>query len=275
MIDALTSRSMGRPGQDQAHGLRQMFSAKAIHFVPLASNPQVMYGGVVLERLCSAFAAYGHRTLVVDAGERARQPSELSVFDPSEGIEKLSEHVRYMPARGLPLKYVDARGDSGAFIDLLASSVTGVDVVVLHASASELVRMLAHRAKGYNLRPLVFTDDSPAGLTQAYASVKLMAQRGHWLSYDLLVCADRESARGEKIAHRLSQCADSFLGAAQHAHLLLNPMEPATQDPDTAFLRMTADLLQCAWKHRQMDSNLAEHMVKRAALPSRSSPVFN
>lgn len=275
MMDALKPRSMGRPGQDQAHGLRQMFAAKALHFVPLASNPQVLYGGVVLERMCAAFAALGFKTLVVDSGERARVPSELSLFDLSEGIETLSEHVKYMPARGLPLKCVDARGDSGSLIDLVAASSTGVDVVILHASASELVRMLSNRARGYNLRPLVFTDDSAAGMTQAYTSIKLMAQRAQWFSHDLLVCADRDSARGEAIAQRLSQCADNFLKAAQHAHQIINPMEPATQDPNASFLNMAADLLSCAWKHRQAEGNITEHMVKRAALPSRRTPVFN
>lgn len=275
MMDALKPRTVGRPGQDQAHGLRQMFAAKALHFVPLASNPQVLYGGVVLERMCAAFAALGLKTLVVDAGERARVPSELSLFDLSEGIETLSDHVKYMPARGLPLKCVDARGDSSSLIDLVAAAAVGVDVVILHASASELVRMLSTRARGYNLRPLLFTDDSPAGMTQAYTSIKLMSQRGQWFSHDLLVCADRDSQRGEMVAQRLAQCADNFLGAAQHAHLLINPMEPATQDPNASFLSMAADLLTCAWKHRQVEGGITEHMVKRAALPSRRTPVFN
>jgi flagellar biosynthesis protein FlhG len=252
-----------------------MFAARTLQFVPLASNPQVIFGGVVLERLCAAFAAFGFKTLVFDAGERARMPTELSSFDLSEGIETLSAHVKYMPARGLPLKSVDARGDSGALLDVLAAAATNVDVVILHASASELVRVLAARAKGYNLRPLVFTDDSPAGLTQAYTAIKLMAQRGPWLSHDLLVCAERDSIRGEHIAKRLAHCADSFLHAAQHSHLQINPMEPATEDPNAAFLSMAADLLACSWKHRQIENTSMQRMVNRAALPSRLTPVFN
>lgn len=260
---------------DQAHGMRQMFAAKTLHFVPLASNPQVIFGGVVLERLCAAFAAFGLKTLVFDAGERARAPAELSLFDLSEGIETLSAHVKYMPARGLPLKSVDARGDSGELIDLLAMAANDVDVVILHASASELVRLLGARAKGYNLRPLVFTDESPAGMTQAYTAIKIMAQRGPWVSHDLLVCAERDSSRGEKIAQRLAQCADSFLHAAQHAHLQINPMEPAIEDPNEAFLKMAAELLTCSWKHRQTDMTDTQQMAHRAALPSRRTPVFN
>jgi hypothetical protein len=273
MTDWLTSSRSH--AQDQAHGLRQMFAAKTLHFVPLASNPQVIYGGVVLERLCAAFAAYGLKTLVFDAGERARVPSELSSFDLSEGIETLSTHVKYMPARGLPLKFVNAKGDSGELLDVLATAASQVDVIILHASASELVRLLATRAKGFHLRPLVFTDDSPAGMTQAYTAIKLMAQRATWLSHDLLVCAERDSTRGEQVAQRLAHCADTFLHAAQHSHLQINPLESATEDPHEDFLRMAADLLTCALKHRQMDTTGTQRMARRAALPSRSTPVFN
>ena len=136
------ARSSSKPSRpvDQAHGLRQMFPSRVVRFIPVVSNPQVMFGGVVLERLCAAFAGFGLKTLVVDAGERARTPSELANFDLAEGIEQLTEDVHYMPARGLPLRHVDAQGSSASLICALGDAAPQMDVVLLHASASELVR---------------------------------------------------------------------------------------------------------------------------------------
>ena len=44
---------------DQAHGLRQLFSGHRVRFVPVVSNPHIGFGGLMLERLCSAFGAHG------------------------------------------------------------------------------------------------------------------------------------------------------------------------------------------------------------------------
>jgi hypothetical protein len=260
---------------DQAHGLRQMFPNRVLRFLPVVSNPQVIFGGVVLERLCAAYAGFGLKTLVVDAGERARPPSELANFDLSEDIEALSADVSYLPARGLPLKHVDAQGSSGTLIHALADAAPQVDVVILHASASELVRVLGKASRGHNLRPLVFTDENPAGLTHAYAAVKIMAQRAQWMAHDLVVCADPGTNMGTQVAGRLAHCADSFLGAAQRDWVQINPMEPASHDPSDAFMSMAADLLRCALPHTLGDNAFDQLVSPGAALPSRRTPVFN
>lgn len=271
---ARSSSSPSRP-VDQAHGLRQMFPSRVVRFIPVVSNPQVMFGGVVLERLCAAFAGFGLKTLVVDAGERARAPSELAGFDMAEGIEHLTEDVHYMPAKGLPLRHVDAQGSSASLITALGDAAPQMDVVLLHASASELVRVLGQRSAGLNMRPLLFTDEHAAGLTHAYAAIKTIVQRARWMSYDLLVCAGPGSPVGAQIAQRLGQCADNFLGAAQRDWLQMNPMEPAAQDPSAAFLDMAADLLRCALPHTLGESAFDQLMSPGTALPSRATPVFN
>jgi flagellar biosynthesis protein FlhG len=260
---------------DQAHGLRQMFQARVLRFIPVVSNPEVMYGGVVLERLCAAYAGFGLRTLVVDAGERARRPSELAEFDLREGLEELSAHVHYLPAKGLPLKHVDAQGCSQTLVDELADAAPQMDVVLLHAPASELVRVLGRRSRGHNVRPLLFTDERAEGLTHAYAGVKVMAQRANWMAHDLIVCAAPNSQLAPQVARRLAQCADSFLHAAQHAWLPINPMEPATREPSARFLEMAADLLRCGMPHTLGDSAFDQLVSPGAALPSRHAPVFN
>jgi flagellar biosynthesis protein FlhG len=252
-----------------------MFPNRVLRFLPVVSNPQVIFGGVVLERLCAAYAGFGLKTLVVDAGERARAPSELANFDLSEDIESLSDDVSYLPARGLPLRHVDAQGSSATLINVLADVAPQVDVVILHAPASELVRVLAKPAKGHNLRPLIFTDENPAGLTQAYTAVKIMAQRAQWMAHDLIVCSGPGSKMSEQVARRLAHCADTFLGAAQRDWVVINPLEPAVQDPSDAFMRLAADLLRCALPHTLGDNAFDQLMSPGAALPSRRTPVFN
>jgi hypothetical protein len=274
-LSTLPLAAQGKSHVDQAHGLRQMFQTRVLRFIPVVSNPEVMYGGVVLERLCAAYAGFGFRTLVVDAGERARTLPELAQFDLAEGIEDLSDHVQYLAARGLPLKHVDAQGHSDTMIDALADAAPQADVVLLHASASELVRVLGRRSKGFNVRPLLFTDERAEGLTHAYAAVKIMAQRANWMAHDLLVCAGPGSALAPQVAHRLAQCADSFLGAAQRTWQPINPMEPPTKEPSAQFLSLAADLLHGALPHTLSDTAFDHLMTPGAALPSRRTPVFN
>ena len=260
---------------DQAQGLRQMFAARVLRFIPVVANTRSSAGGLVLERLCAAYAAWGLSTLVVDAGEQARVPSELAEFDPSEGIERLSDHVSYMAARGLPLKFADARGSCSSLLDALADASARSDVILVHASASELVRIFADRGRLHNLRPLVFTNDLAEGLTDAYAAVKVLSQRGGWMAYDLLMCAPRHSQQADQVIRRLSQCSDQFLGAAQRVALRLDPLEPASIDPDARFMELAAGLLHCALPHTLGETAFDHLLSPGAALPARVSPVLN
>ena len=79
-----------------------MFVSRVLRFIPVVANSRSGCGGLVLERLCAAYASFGLNTLVVDASDQARAPSELVAFDLGEGIETLSTQVSYMAARGLP-----------------------------------------------------------------------------------------------------------------------------------------------------------------------------
>ncbi|WP_374317050.1 flagellar biosynthesis protein [Aquabacterium sp.] len=276
MISSSRSSAPTNRPVDQAQGLRQMFATRVLRFVPVVANSAAApYGGVVLERLCTAYGAMGLHTLVVDASEQARAPGELAQFDLSEGVEQLSPDVSYLAARGLPLKYADTRGSCSAFMDAVADAAPQCDVVLVHASASELVRVFGDRAKAHNLRPLVFSDDRPEGLTSAYAGVKLMSQRARWMAYDLLVCALPQSDRADAIAQRLAQCADSFLGVAQRQCVRINPHEPSSLDPGARFIELAAGLLQCALPHTLGDSAFDHLVSPGAALPSRMAPVLN
>ena len=261
---------------DQAQGLRQMFAARVLRFIPVVANPRAAAaGGLVLERLCAAYGACGLHTLVVDASEQARPPSELAEFDLAEGVERLSSQVSYMAARGLPLTFADARGSCETLLDALADASPQSDVVLVHASASELVRIFARRGRHTQLRPLVFTNDMAEGLTDAYAAVKVLSQRGGWLSYDLLMCAPRRSTQADEVVTRLARCADDFLGVAQRTALRLDPFEPASLDPDARFMDLAAGLLRSALPHTLGDTAFDHLVSPGAALPARPSAVLN
>lgn len=260
---------------DQAQGLRQMFASRVLRFIPVVANGQSGCGGVVLERLCAAYASFGLNTLVVDAADQARAPSELVAFDLAEGIETLSSQVSYMAARGLPLRHVDARGSCASLLPALADASPRSDVVLVHASASEIVRLFDQHAPNLSLRPLVFTNDLAEGLTDAYAAVKILSQRGGWMSYDLLVCAVLESAQAEQVSTRLAQCSDNFLGVAQRSACQLDPHQDPSVNPDPHFMAMAAALLHGALP-LSLGEAAFEHLTSPgAALPARAAWAHN
>ena len=229
---------------DQADGLRRLFAHARICFVPVVSNPNVAFGGVMLERLCTAFAEHGKHTLVVDASERANPFAEMALLDLAECIETLSPQVSYIAARGLPLRFVDATGSTASFLQAIATAAPQCDVVLVHASASELARMFARNADVEHVRPLLLADDRPASVTHAYAALKLLTQRAGLVVHDLLLGAAPQSPRAERIAMQLATCADDFLGAVVRDWVQLDPATAPTEPPTPALRRLVSELLK-------------------------------
>lgn len=260
---------------DQAQGLRRMFAARVVRLVPVVANATAACGGKVLERLCSAYTGFGLHTLVVDAGPQAREPGELVAFDLAEGIERLSDLVSYMPARGLPLRHVDARGSCASLLDALAEAAPQADVILVHATASEIVRLFAERASGRQVVPLVYTRDRAESLRDAYAAVKILGQRGGWHSFELLVCAPTDSPLADEIAHRLGQCADAFLGMAQRQAVRIDAREPAEVEPAPRVQELAGGLLRHAVQHTLSELAFDHLMSPGAALPTSANPAIN
>src|SRR5207237_3297836 len=91
---------MSRPAPlDQADGLRRLFAHARVQFIPVASNPHVAFGGVMLERLCAAFGEHGRHTLVRAPGEHAPAHAEMATMELAECSEGLSPQVSYLAAR--------------------------------------------------------------------------------------------------------------------------------------------------------------------------------
>ena len=231
---------------DQAHGLRRMFAHGGVRLVPLVSNPHVAFSGALLERLCSAFADEGAKTLLVDACERAPAPDELTVMGLAECIETLSPELSYLAARTLPLRHVDAQGSTAPFLQALVEAAPRVDVVLVHAGATELSRMFARQTLTTHLRPLLIADDHPASVTHAYAAMKLLALRARMSVFGLLLGAAPDSPRADRIAAQLSSCADNFLGAVLDGWALVDPASRPTEPLSPALRRLARNVLRAA-----------------------------
>ena len=218
------TRHRNPPPTDQADGLRRMFAATRGVLVPVVANPHVEHHGAVLARLASVFAEQGLNTLVVDASDTAPEPGELAFIDLGSCVEPLSPQLAYLAARGLPMQHVDTHGSCASFIPRMMNVVYDVDVVVMHAEARVLARMLGEQP----LRPVLMASGASESLTHAYAALKLLVQRLGLMSFDLVMPASK--GRGPtpaQIARRVGDCADRFLGAALH--------DSATIDPAIAF----------------------------------------
>ena len=220
----MTRHRSSPPPTDQADGLRRMFAASQAVIVPVVANAHVEHHGAVLARLASVFAEQGLNTLVVDAADTAPEPGELAFIDLGACVEALAPQLAYLAARGLPMQFVDTRGSCASFVPRMMSVVQDIDVVVMHAEARVLARMLGDQP----LRPVLLASGAAESITHAYAALKLLSQRLGLMSFDLVMPSNK--GRGPtpaQVAHRVSDCADRFLGAALH--------DSATIDPDIAF----------------------------------------
>ena len=230
--------------QDQAHGLRRLFAQTRVRLVPVVSNPHMAFGGVLLERLCTALAEQDARVLLVDAAERSPQPQELAVISLAECIEQLSPKVSYMAARGLPLRFVDAHGSTAGFLQAIVDAAPETDVLLVHASASEQCRLFARQTICLPTRPLLLADDRPASVTHAYAAMKLMTLRAKTMVYHLLLGAAPSSPRAGRIAEQLAGCADIFLGSVLQGWTQIDPAGNATDAVPRALQHLAATVLQ-------------------------------
>jgi flagellar biosynthesis protein FlhG len=248
---------------DQADGLRRMFAAARAVLVPVVANPHVEHHGAVLARLAGVFAEQGLNTLVVDAADTAPEPGELAFIDLAACVEPLAPQLAYLAARGLPMQHVDTRGSCAGFVPRMMNVVPGVDVVVLHAEARVLARMLGPRES----RPVLLACAEGESITHAYAALKLLAQRLQTLSFDLVM----PEARGRgptpaQVARRLADCADRFLGAVLH--------DSAAIDTDLARgAPAGADLMRLAAAQLAAGSGDAPAMPVPLPAPARMPPA--
>ena len=244
---------------DQADGLRRMFANRQRRVLPLVANPHVAFSGLVLDRLSAVLAAMGRQVLVVDAAGSSPPPPELVAVDLAACIETVSPRVAYLPASGLPMSYVDTRGCASGFIDALQRAAPQADVVLLHADAQDLARILKRRAA----RPVLVGADHPESIKHAYAGAKLLANRCSLLTFDLLLAASPQSPRAASIAQSLAGCAENFLGAVMCHTALVDPAGAPAAEPDVALAALLAAQL-----------SLDEHLDAPVAARAPAAPVY-
>ena len=235
---------------DQAHGLRRWFSGQRVRFVPVVSNPYIGFGGLMLERICTAFSSFGARSLLVDAGERAALADPSVLVDLGAHVEPLSNQVAYLAARGLSARCVDADGFTSAFLELVGDAAGEIDVVLVHASALELSRLFSRSDPRHaGLRktyPLLLCDDRPTSVTHAYGALKLLAQRAELIVHDVLLGAAPESPRADRIADQLAACAELYLQATVRHALRIDPAQGAGESVTPALRRWAQQWLSHA-----------------------------
>jgi hypothetical protein len=238
---------------DQADGLRRMFAGRRCQVLALVANPHVPFGGLVLDRLASAMAALGRKVVVVDAASTSPPPHELAAVDLSACIETVAPGVRYLPAKGLPLNYVDTRGFGGAFVDAVQSAALqsgqAADVVLLHADAADLARLfkpssvqpLGLSTLPTPVRPILLGADHPESIKHAYANAKLLAQRCGLVQHDLILVSAPHSPRVNSISHSLADCVERFLDGSIGHIALIDPAVTAANGRTAQFDRLSAD----------------------------------
>jgi hypothetical protein len=242
---SLSTASGARAANDQAAGLRRMFGSARKRFIALAHNEQMAQSSLVIDRLCDAAAALGVHTLVVDAADSAPAPHEMALIDLPSCVEEVSGDVSYLAARGLPIRHVDTHGRCTAFLEAMECAAPQADLVLVHAGTVDLARLFASQ----RLRPLLLGADTPRAMTEAYASLKRLTQRPGWLAHDLLIVADPNGPRTERLGESLAECAERFLGAAIHDCVVIDPAAGAAAAPDARLIhllraQMAQDLLQ-------------------------------
>ncbi len=221
---------------DQADGLRRLFAGRRRAVLPLAANPHVAFGGIVLDRVAAALAAQGRHVLVIDAATNSPPPAELAAVDLGLCIESLAPKVSYLAAGGLALAYVDTRGSAAGLVDAAQRACPAADVLLVHADAPDLARIFRRRAA----RPMLLGADHPESIKHAYAGAKLLAQRCELMTFDLLLAVPPQSPRVGAIVQSLAGCVESFLGAMLVQHAVIDPAADPSRPASDALSRLLA-----------------------------------
>lgn len=226
---------------DQAQGLRARFAGPALRYVALVANPYLDGDSVAaaLERITAALGLFGRRTLVIDAAENSPKAPEGALIDLAMCVESLSPDIWYLPAAGLPMRFVDTRGSSSKLLDQAVAACHGVDVVLVHAAATDLARLFGRRS----LRPLLLAADQAESVTHAYANLKLLARRCEWYSADLLLIGPQASSRLARIAQSLTGCADAYVGSVITGWASVDPESSPGDAPGAELCRLVASQL--------------------------------
>jgi flagellar biosynthesis protein FlhG len=231
-------RSAGSASSDQAQGLRRLFEGRPTRALAVVSNPAVTWSGLLLEQMGAALGSAGLHTLIVDASETAPEPGEWASLDLRWAVEVQSDQFSYLGARGLIRRHVDGEGRAPGLLRALSDAVPQADVVLVHAPAGDLMRVLTR----HDWRPIVLADTTPTGITHAYGSLKTL-RRAALTTFDFLVDARSQPVLGPRLAMRLADSASRFLSWPAGIGVVLTC--PVGRDPGEQS--RLQDLIRAQW----------------------------
>jgi flagellar biosynthesis protein FlhG len=202
---------MRPPLQDQAAGLRRLFTARTQQVLPLVANPFDTTVAAAVQRLVQAIAALHGQVLIIDVADGAPPARAGFALDVADAIEPLSPQLSYFSAAGLPQAWAQRHGHAAGLLDSLGQAAPQADVLLLHANVQDLPRL----CRGREVTPVLLAADHPSSVQHAYAALKALAQRCGWRSFDLLLAAGSASPRTSAIVQTLNECAQRFAGGAE------------------------------------------------------------
>ena len=173
----------------------------------------------------------------------------MALVDLAQCVERLAPQVAYLAARGLAVRFVDAAGSTRAFLERAAEAAPGCNVVVVHAGASELCRMLARRHHesfdGADAPcPIVLAEDRPESVTHAYAVDQAARRARRHRRQRLAARRGADSPRAERIAAKLASCADHFFAGVLRDWARVDPAGDPCEAPGDDLRRIVAGALR-------------------------------
>ncbi len=224
---------------DQADGLRRLFATPDVACVLVPENQAVAHADVAIERLTSAFTSQGLNALIVDAGSSAREAHELTAIDLAACVEAIAPRVSYLAARGLALLHAADHDATHPWQTTLAEAAPGADVLLVHAPASQLARLLVSSAA----RPVLLVDESAGSLDQVLSTLHLLRRYRPALAYDLLVVGDEAASHTFHIGHALTALRADLPSTQLQSWAVILPAQAAGS-------RASGDLQRLASTHR-------------------------
>lgn len=212
---------------DQADGLRRLFSARSVRFIPVVANPFVADQAALTGRLCAALEDLRLYTLLVDASGAGTGPSW---HRPEGGWHGLASRVEVLTDRiarlAVPEWAVSATPEA---LQALTEVAPLSQAVLVQGSATVLAALFGLSGRVLSRpRPIVVCDAREESVKHAYGELKTLVRRADWRGYNVLMSADEGAPAAWHVPGRLAQCAERFLGGVMHDCVSMAPSMPVT-----------------------------------------------
>jgi hypothetical protein len=200
---------------DQANGLRRMFSEAPARLITIVHQSGMEEQLALYWTLCKVWSDQGHRVVVLDGStpESNKAPGLDHVLEGDamlhRAVLRASQNLHILAsARGLTRLCERAGGSNFSLTRQLDAVISSYDIVVLMASSSHMASLL----RGTESIPLVTAGHGEHEILSSYAAIKEMAGSGGLRSALLAVSeSDTDTDEVSPAALRIQDCARHFL----------------------------------------------------------------